>query len=138
MVASAILVVAAAGVFFVSQHRANAVNPLARFLDKTSTASVYYDLPRVTADLSHADGYYGVAKVRISAELDDEDVVDDVKLAQGKIVQGMQAFLESKTRTDLDGRPGAEMMRTGFTGVVNSAIKPHVVRSVLFREIVIQ
>jgi flagellar basal body-associated protein FliL len=99
--------------------------------------SVFYDFPRVTADLSRADGLYAVAKVRISAEFDDADLLAEVHQAQPKIVGGMQTFLNSKTVTDLQGGRGTDLMRQGFLGIVNSAIHPSAARSILFREIVI-
>jgi flagellar basal body-associated protein FliL len=127
-----ILLIAGAGALFYTKGDSI-------FSASKSDVAVYYDFPRVTADLSRADGYFGIAKVRISAEFDDEGVLEDVKGAQRKIVDGMQDFLKSKTRSDLDGGPGTELMRQGFLKIVNANVPPkHPARTVLFREIVIQ
>ena len=125
--------------FYVSKSSpAGAKSLFASVFAPREPVSVFYDFPRITVDLSRADGLHAVAKVRISAEFDDEDLLEEVHQAQPKILGGIQNFLSSKTVTDLQGGRGTDLMRQGFLGVVNSAVHPNSARSILFREIVIQ
>jgi flagellar basal body-associated protein FliL len=99
----------------------------------------YYDFPKLTVDLKRTGNRQaGLANIRVSAEFSDTEPLQVTRTALPRIVDGMQAYLRERTREELDGRQGTDMLRHAFLTIVNDAIVPHHANTVLFREIVIQ
>lgn len=106
---------------------------------KAGQKFAYFDFPKLTVFLKrNGSRQPALANIRVTAEFIDATLLPVTKTAQPRIVDKMQAFLRDRSREDLDGRTGTEMLRQAFLDIVNDAIEPHQANTVLFKEIVIQ
>lgn len=98
---------------------------------------VYHEIQQMIVDLKKTGSRTNYIKLKVVIEI----VTRDLPILQGKelkIVDQLQGYLRSKTRDDVSGAAGTELMRTGITEIVEKIMGDVKIEGVLFREILLQ
>ena len=100
--------------------------------------SVYYDLPELLVNLNVTGRKSSFLKLSVSLELEDEETVERLKEVMPRIIDNFQVYLRELRIEDLSGSAGLERLREELLLRVNAAVRPAVVRDVLFKEMLVQ
>lgn len=98
---------------------------------------ILYELPEMLVDLKTGRCRSSFLKVQAVVELS-EDFVPRLEEARVYILDRLQTFIRQHERIQLVGKAGTELLREGFTRIVNQAIEPDKVANVLFPRIILQ
>lgn len=97
---------------------------------------VYHDFPDVIADLKSEGRTPRYVKLGIVVELP-EGLREGLELSQTEIVDALHGYLRERTREDLMGEAGAARVRAQLTAMIDAAIAPGRIKSVLFRQFIL-
>lgn len=101
--------------------------------------ATFVDLPDVLVNLSNAGtDRTQYLKVKIVLELPDAKLVGEIQPLMPRVMDAFQTYLRELRPTDLDGSAGLYRLKEELTRRVNSAVAPHHITAVLFKEIVVQ
>jgi flagellar protein FliL len=138
MVAAALLLLGgggAGGYFFFFKGKdkhAEAPPPIAK-------PPVFMEVPEVLVNLSQAPGERTqYVKARVVLEVKEQLIVVQILPLMPRVTDTFQTYLRELRPADLAGSAGLYRLREELTRRVNSAIAPHQVNAVLFREVVVQ
>ena len=99
----------------------------------------FLDMPELVVSLSStANGRAQYLKARITLEVTDQKVVDEIKPVLPRVLDSFQTFLREMRANDLEGSAGIYRVRDELTKRVNLAVAPSRINAVLFKEIVVQ
>ena len=101
------------------------------------TPPVFVELPEIVTDLKSGRCRAPFIKLKVVVELPGSDQ-SSVKENEVRILDGMKVFVRDRTRADLVGKAGSDLLRQGFLAIVNNAIAPARAEAILFREIILQ
>ena len=102
------------------------------------TPTIFHDLPKVMVNLKSARCRGLYLKLQMVAELGSPEDSAAVRTAHPVIQDGIESFIRSQTKADLDGKEGTENFRANVVAIVENAVQPIKVRGVLFKEILLQ
>ncbi|PTW61774.1 flagellar FliL protein [Breoghania corrubedonensis] len=97
----------------------------------------FYDLPEVTVNLA-TQGQATYLKVRISLEVADRGVADQIEPFLPRVMDAFQVYLRELRPVDLEGSAGLFRLKEELLRRINVAVYPARVDGVLFKEILIQ
>jgi flagellar FliL protein len=101
--------------------------------------ALFVDLPDVLVNLSNPSSERTqYLKVKIVLEVPDPEVVTQIQPLMPRVMDAFQTYLRELRPTDLDGSAGLYRLREELTRRVNTAVSPHRITAVLFKEIVVQ
>ena len=100
--------------------------------------SVFYKLPDLLVNLNVGGRKSAYLKLSVSLELPDGSHVDHLDRVRPRIIDSFQVYLRELRVDDLTGSAGIQRLREELLYRVNAAVKPAVVRDVLFKEMLIQ
>jgi flagellar FliL protein len=100
--------------------------------------SVFHDLPELLVNLNSTGRKSSFLKLSISLELEDDATIDRLKEVMPRIIDNFQVYLRELRIEDLSGSAGLERLREELLLRVNAAVRPAVVRDVLFKEMLVQ
>ncbi len=100
--------------------------------------SVYFDLPELLVNLNVTGRKSSFLKLSVSLELEDEETAERLKEVMPRIIDNFQVYLRELRIEDLSGSAGLERLREELLLRVNAAVRPAVVRDVLFKEMLVQ
>lgn len=100
--------------------------------------SVYVDLPKIHTNIAtdRCRGLY--INLVVTAEIGGEEQAAAARTRQELIKDRLMEFARSQTKEDLEGSEGAENLRANAEAIINDVIAPTRVRSVLFKEFLLQ
>jgi flagellar FliL protein len=99
----------------------------------------FLDMPEVMVNLSSTNnGRAQYLKAKITLEVTDQKVADEIKPVLPRVMDSFQTFLREMRANDLEGSAGLYRLRDELTKRVNLAVAPSRINSVLFKEIVVQ
>lgn len=96
----------------------------------------FYDLDTMTVNLNSDDDQF--LKLSIALELENEEMVAIVQPRMARVVDAFQVYLRELRPADLEGSAGIYRLKEELRRRVNLAIAPAEVRSILFKEILVQ
>jgi flagellar FliL protein len=100
---------------------------------------VFMEVPEVLVNLTQAPGERTqYIKARVVLEVKEQPAVEQIKPLLPRVTDTFQTYMRELRPADLAGSAGLYRLREELTKRVNSAIAPHQVNAVLFREIVVQ
>lgn len=99
---------------------------------------VYHELPEMVVNLSATNERPQYLRVKITLEVDNDEVVKALKPVLPRVIDTFQVHLRELRSVDLEGSAGLFRLREELTRRVNHAIAPQKIRAVLFKEIVVQ
>jgi len=99
---------------------------------------VFYELPELLVNLNTGGRSQQFLKMRISIEIESEEMIPQVEQIMPRIVDSFQVYLRELRIEDLKGSAGLYRLREELLTRVNAAAVPVRVRDVLFREMLIQ
>jgi flagellar FliL protein len=100
---------------------------------------VFMEVPEVLVNLSQAPGERTqYVKARVVLEVKEQPIVVQIQPLMPRVTDTFQTYLRELRPADLAGSAGLYRLREELTRRVNSAIAPHQVNAVLFREVVVQ
>jgi len=99
----------------------------------------FLDMPEVVVNLSSTNnGRAQDLKARITLEVTDQKIADEIKPVLPRVLDSFQTYLREMRSTDLEGSAGLYRVRDELTRRVNLAVAPSRINAVLFKEIVVQ
>jgi flagellar FliL protein len=100
--------------------------------------AVYVELPDMLVNLRATGKQPSYLKLSVSLELDDPLVVLEVEKVKPRIIDRFQVYLRELRAEDISGSAGVYRLKEELLARINTAIEPHEVKDVLFREMLIQ
>jgi len=99
----------------------------------------FLDMPEVVVNLSSTNnGRAQYLKARITLEVSDQKIADEIKPVLPRVLDSFQTYLREMRANDLEGSAGLYRVRDELTKRVNLAVAPSRINAVLFKEIVVQ
>jgi flagellar FliL protein len=98
---------------------------------------VFYTLPDVVVNMQTADGRPTFLKLKLTLELPDEEVVDELDPNMPRLQDMFQTFLRELRPEDLSGSQGSYQLRMEILRRVNLVIAPAKANAVLIEEMLI-
>jgi len=99
----------------------------------------FLDMPEVVVNLSSTNnGRAQYLKAKITLEVTDQKVADEIKPVLPRVMDSFQTYLREMRANDLEGSAGLYRVRDELTKRVNLAVAPSRINAVLFKEIVVQ
>ncbi|MDP3178896.1 MAG: flagellar basal body-associated FliL family protein [Spirochaetaceae bacterium] len=98
---------------------------------------VFYTLPEVVVNMQTADGRPTFLKLKLTLELPDEEVVDELDPNMPRLQDMFQTFLRELRPEDLSGSQGSYQLRMEILRRVNLVIGPAKANAVLIEEMLI-
>ncbi|PZQ65276.1 MAG: flagellar basal body protein FliL [Phenylobacterium zucineum] len=98
---------------------------------------VFYTLPDVVVNMQTADGRPTFLKLKLTLELPDESVVEELDPAMPRLQDMFQTFLRELRPEDLAGSQGSYQLRMEILRRVNLVIAPGKANAVLIEEMLI-
>jgi flagellar FliL protein len=100
--------------------------------------SFIFNLPTMTVNLQAEGGGEQFMKLTIALEVADEHVMEEIQPRMAKVVDAFQVYLRELRKSDLEGSAGIYRLKEELRRRVNVAIYPLEVKSILFKEILVQ
>jgi flagellar FliL protein len=100
--------------------------------------SFIFNLPSMTVNLNSDGQGEQFMKLSVALEVASEQVMRDIQPRLPRVIDAFQVYLRELRRSDLDGSAGIYRLREELRRRVNLAIYPSEVKSILFREILVQ
>ncbi len=97
----------------------------------------FYGLPSMTVNMQTADGRPSYLKLKLTLELADESVADQLNENLPRLTDMFQLFLRELRPEDLSGSQGGYQLRMELLRRVNLVVAPAKVNSVLIEEMLI-
>ena len=138
IVAVVVLLLAGGAYFLFFAGGQPQVNEDGEPIEAAEPPSIYYNLPDLTVNLTTADGRPAYLKLRISLEIADRSVINDIEPQLPRVLDTFQVYLRELRSSDLEGSGGLYRMKEELLRRINIAIYPAKVRRVLFQEILVQ
>jgi flagellar FliL protein len=98
---------------------------------------VFYTLPDVVVNMQTADGRPTFLKLKLTLELPDHDVADELDPNMPRLQDMFQSFLRELRPEDLSGSQGSYQLRMEILRRVNLVIAPSRANAVLIEEMLI-
>ena len=106
--------------------------------DEVAGPAVFFDLPEMLVNLNSGSRKASYLKISVSLEIDNQDDVADLEKHLPRIVDNFQVYLRELRVEDLGGSAGLQRLREELLLRVNAAVRPVIVRDVLFKEMLVQ
>lgn len=98
---------------------------------------VYYTLPEVVVNMQTADGRPTFLKLKLTLELPNADMADDLEPNMPRLQDMFQSFLRELRPEDLSGSQGSYQLRMEILRRVNLVMAPDKANAVLIEEMLI-
>ncbi len=98
----------------------------------------FYDLPEMTVNLASTGDSEQFLKLSVSLELEKEELVAALEPRLTLVMDAFQVYLRELRRSDLEGSAGIYRLKDELRRRVNLAVYPVQVKSILFKEILVQ
>ena len=99
---------------------------------------LFYDLPEMLVNLNTGGKQTNYLKIKVSLEVESEAMLAQLEALLPRVVDNFQVYLRELRVEDLNGSAGLYRLKEELLVRVNTAIKPHKVKDVLFREMLVQ
>lgn len=106
--------------------------------EEAHAEAIYIDLPDMLVNLISNNKQPSYLKLSVSLEIDDPLVAPEIEKVKPRIVDRFQVYLRELRADDISGSAGVYRLKEELLARINSAIEPHEVKDVLFREMLIQ
>lgn len=101
------------------------------------TPAVRHELPPIKADLKTGKCRSPFVKATVVVEVDPHDL-ELLALMDLRIIDRVRDVLRERERQDMVGRKGADLLRADIAEAINKVIAPAKVRTVLFKQLLVQ
>jgi flagellar FliL protein len=98
---------------------------------------VFYTLPDIVVNMQTADGRPTFLKLKLTLELPDEELVEELDPALPRVNDMFQTFLREMRPEDLSGSQGSYQLRMEILRRINLLVAPSKVNAVLIEEMLI-
>lgn len=98
----------------------------------------YVDLPEMTVNLASSAGKTQFLRVRITLEVANGLVAQQIQPKMPRILDVFQVYLRELRAADIEGSAGIQRLKEELTRRVNQTVNPAQVDSVLFKEMLVQ
>ena len=100
--------------------------------------AIFYDLPEMLVNLSSSRRGSSFLKISVSLEIESEADRKRIDDALPRIIDNFQIYLRELRIEDLSGSAGMQRLREELLLRVNAAVRPSVIKDVLFKEMLVQ
>ncbi|WP_052715771.1 flagellar basal body-associated FliL family protein [Devosia chinhatensis] len=97
-----------------------------------------FNLAPMMVNLNTEDDRTSVMKLTVGLEVADEHMMTEIQPRLPKVIDAFQVYMRELRRSDLEGSAGIYRLKEELLRRVNLAIYPGHVKSILFREILVQ
>jgi flagellar FliL protein len=98
---------------------------------------VTHQLPQIKADLKTGKCSAPLIRTTMVIQINSTDL-PRLQGSELRVVDSIRTYLRDQERQDLVGKAGTDKLRVGLTNVINNAIQPAQIQSILFKEFVLQ
>jgi flagellar protein FliL len=98
---------------------------------------IFYTLPDITVNMQTADGRPTYLKLKLTLELPNEEMAEELTPDMPRMNDMFQTFLREMRPEDLSGSQGSYQLRMEILRRVNLLVAPHKVNAVLIEEMLI-
>lgn len=102
-----------------------------------SGAITYYEIPDLTVNLNTGGKQKSYLKVKIKLELEDPQAMQALEEKLPRVMDNFQVYLRELRLKDLEGSAGINRLKEELLRRVNKAVRPVVVKDVLFQEVLV-
>ncbi|MGF1464355.1 MAG: flagellar basal body-associated FliL family protein [Maricaulaceae bacterium] len=99
---------------------------------------VYYELPDLLVNIRDADGAAAYLKLKLTLELRDSGLVEQIEQKLPRVVDRFQTFLRELRIEDINGSAGSYRLRQELLRRTNMALAPARIEAVLIEEMLVQ
>lgn len=100
--------------------------------------TVFFELPEILVNLNSTGRRPNFLKMKVSLELTNELDITRVREISPRIIDNFQVYLRELRVEDLRGSSGIYRLREELLARVNTAVRPTIVKDVLFRDMLVQ
>jgi len=100
--------------------------------------AIFYDLPEMLVNLNSSGRASSFLKISVSLEIESEADRKRIDDALPRIIDNFQIYLRELRIEDLSGSAGMQRLREELLLRVNAAVRPSVIKDVLFKEMLVQ
>ena len=100
--------------------------------------AIFYDLPEMLVNLNSGGRTSSFLKISVSLEIESESDRKRIDKALPRVIDNFQIYLRELRIEDLSGSAGMQRLREELLLRVNAAVRPTVVKDVLFKEMLVQ
>ena len=100
--------------------------------------AVFYELPEMLVNLNSDGRTSSFLKISVSLEIESEADRKRLDDALPRIIDNFQIYLRELRIEDLNGSAGMQRLREELLLRVNAAVRPSVIKDVLFKEMLVQ
>lgn len=105
---------------------------------KPLPTALYYDLPDMLVNLNTGERGQAFLRLTVSLELVSSDAWGILDQVQPRVIDSFQVYLRELRVEDLSGSAGIQRLREELLLRVNAAAQSHVVKDLLFKEMLVQ
>ena len=98
---------------------------------------VTHQLPQIKADLKTGKCSAPLIRTTIVIQINSTDL-PRLQGSELRVVDSIRTYLRDQERQEMVGKAGTDKLRAGLTNVINNAIQPAQIQSILFKEFVLQ
>lgn len=102
------------------------------------SAAIFVPIEDIMVNLSAPDGRQNYLRLRVQLEVSSEADAEVVRNVMPRVIDQFTTFLREMRLEDLRGRAGTYRVRQELLYRVNMAVKPVVVKDVLFQDMLVQ
>lgn len=102
-----------------------------------SGAITYYEIPDLTVNLNSGGKQKSYLKVKIKLELDNPEGMQVLEERLPRVMDNFQVYLRELRLKDLEGSAGINRLKEELLRRVNKAVRPVVIKDVLFQEVLV-
>ncbi len=98
---------------------------------------VTHQLPQIKADLKTGRCSSPLIRTTMVIQLNSTDL-PRLQASELRVVDNIRTYLRDQERQDVVGKSGTDKLRTDLTQIINNAIQPAKIQSILFKEFIVQ
>ncbi len=98
----------------------------------------FVDLPEMTVNLISATGKAQFLRVRVTLEIADRKIAQEIQPVMPRILDVFQVYLRELRVADIQGSAGIQRLKEELTKRVNQSIAPAQIDGVLFKDMLVQ
>lgn len=113
------------------------IKPAAKMATLDLGTPVTHELPQIKADLKTGRCSSPLIRTTMVIQINSTDL-PRLQASELRVIDNVRTYLRDQERQDLVGKHGADRLRADLTTIINNAIQPARIQSILFKEFIVQ
>jgi flagellar protein FliL len=113
------------------------IRPAAKMASLDLGTPVTHELPQIKADLKTGRCSSPLIRTTMVIQINSTDL-PRLQGSELRVIDSIRTHLREQERQDLVGKHGTDKLRADLTNIINNAILPAKIQSILFKEFIVQ